>query len=56
MYITMFKDENFRGEQKTIVGPKAVDFYSDSDYNGWNDHLVSMYVYRTAQLQVKCKW
>lgn len=56
LYITIYKLDNFRGEEKSIEGPAQFDLYYDAEYKGWDNNVRSMYVFKIAALRVKCRW
>jgi len=56
LYVKLFKEDNFLGEEKIVVGPKMIDTVRDKDWQGWQKNIRSMYVLRQEELRVNCKW
>lgn len=45
MWVSLYSEDNFRGDRKDIIGPYRADFAHDNDLNRWYEAIRSMYVY-----------
>ena len=56
LFAILYKDNFYKGDSVTIKGPNIVDLDGDKDYQGWNDQVRSMRVFKNSLYKVLCSW
>jgi hypothetical protein len=58
LILIIYWEDRFRGREKTVVGPRAIDLREDEEFkkDGWAENIRSFQVITQSQIDVTCKW